>query len=404
MSFTTSRPLRQVAAILSTAVVALVAACGGGGGYDSGASSGGTSTAASYSQGAISGFGSVIVNGVRWDDSAAVVSDDDGGTHDSAALKLGMVVEVDGGVVDRVAGTGKAIAIRYGSEMLGPIGSIDGTASTLTVLGQTVVVTSSTVFDASIVGGLAGLTAGTVVEVHGLYDAANNRTVATRIEPKPAATEYRLRGAVANLDATAKTFTLNGELVSYASVATLPAGPFANGTLVKVRVQTAQVAGVWVATKLRLLKRTFEDRPDAEVEGVITVWTSATDFEINGLKVDATTASFPDGQAGVVLGARVEVEGAVSNGVLVATKVKLEDRDGHEGTSGPREFELHGLISNLDTTAKTFSLRGLTVSYAGSVSFQDGTEAKLANGARVEVKGSLSLDLTTIVATRIGFE
>ncbi len=395
-----TRPMRQAAAVLSATVLALVAACGGGGGATT-PPTGGTATAASFSQGAISGFGSVIVNGVRWDDSAASVTDDDGSSRSSADLKLGMVVEVDGGSVDRGTGSGRALAIRYGSEMLGPIGAIDSTASTLTVLGQTVLVTPSTVFDAGISGGLAGLTTGAVIEIHGLYDAAKSRTVATRIELKPTATEYRLRGSVAGLDTVNKTFSIGTELISYAAVTEVPA-TLANGVAVKVRLQTVPVAGAWVANKLRLVKRTFEDRAEAEVEGVITVWTSATRFEINGLPVDASNAAFPEGQAAIVLGARVEVEGAVVNGVLVATKVHLEDDEQHGGMV--REFELHGRVGNLDTTGKTFSLRGLTVSYAGSVTFKDGTEAALVNDAKVEVKGTLSADMTTIVATRIQFE
>jgi hypothetical protein len=395
-----TRPLRQAAAVLSVAVLALVAACGGGSDAVS-VPTGGTAAAASFSQGAISGFGSVIVNGVRWDDSAASVTDDDGVRRSSADLKLGMVIEVDGSSVDRSTGSGRALAIRYGSEMLGPIAAIDSVASTLTVLGQTVLVTTSTVFDTTISGGLAGLAAGNVIEIHGLYDAANSRTVATRIELKPAATEYRLRGSVSALDTVNKTLRIGSELISYATVPEVPA-TLANGVAVKVRLQTVPVAGAWVVTKLRLVKRVFEDRAEAEVEGVITAWTSATDFEVNGLKVDASNAAFPEGQAAVVLGARVEVEGAVVNGVLVATKVHLEDDEEHGGMG--REFELHGRIANLDTAAKTFALRGLTVSYAGAVTFKDGTEATLLNDVKVEVKGTLSADLTTIVASRIEFE
>jgi hypothetical protein len=46
----------------------------------------------------------------------------------------------------------------------------------------------------------------------------------------------------------------------------------------------------------------------------------------------------------------------------------------------------------------------VTVSYAGNVSFEDGFEADLANGAKVEVKGTPSADRTTLVASSIEFE
>ena len=399
-----SLPRRQAVAVLSTLMLALVAACGGGGDDTAG-----STTASSYSQGTISGFGSVIVNGVRWDDSGASVSDDDGNRRSSDDLKLGMVVEVDGASVDRSSSTGRALAIRYGSELKGPVGSVDATAGTLVVLGQAVQVTATTVFEAGISGGLAGIAPGAVVEVHGLYDAASGRTVATRIELETGTSDYRLRGAISALDTGAKTFRIGTELISYATAGDLPRS-LADGQQVKVRLQTTQVAGAWVATRVRSLQRAFDDRAETEVEGVITAWTSATAFEINGLQVDATNAVFREGQAGVVLGARVEVEGAVLNGVLVARKVHLEDSgdnspgDGDDSNGPDRLFELHGTISGLDTAAKTFVLRGLTVSYAGSVAYDDGSEARLANNLRVEVKGVLAADLTSIAASEIDFE
>ena len=90
------------------------------------------------------------------------------------------------------------------------------------------------------------------------------------------------------------------------------------------------------------------------------------------------------------------------DGKLVASVVKTEDRD--HGEDEDNEIELHGNLSALDTTAKTFMLRGLTVSYAGNVSFQRGLASNLVNGASVEVKGQSSGGGTTVQATRIKFE
>jgi len=398
-------PLRQLAVALCAGALLVVAACGGGGASSTDAApvQSGGNTPLTMSQGVITGFGSVIVNGVRWDDSSASVSDDNGVSHASSELKLGMTVSIDGGSIDPANSTGKALAIRYGAEMLGPVGTVDTPASTFTLLGQTIKVTPSTVFDANIVGGLAGLSGATVVEVHGLFDATSNATVATRVELKTSATEYRLRGSAASLDTTAKTFMIGDQLISYASATEVAAG-LVDGLLIKVRLQTAQVNGAWQALTVRLIKRNQEDRQTARIEGAITQFTSATSFQVDGLQVDASTALFPDGQDGVILGAHVEVQGAVVNSVLVATQVLLEDVE-HSPSTGSRPFELHGNISALDTTAKTFALRGLTVSYAGSVSYSDGkSETNLVDGVKLEVKGLLSTDKTRIDATSIKFE
>lgn len=391
-----------LAAALSaaTAVVALVA-CGGGGGGDGAAAGGGSTAAAdSYTLGTISGFGSVIVGGVRFDDSNATIEDEDGNAFRSSDLKLGMRVQLDGRGVDHALGTGIAQRIRFGSEIVGPVGAIDTGASTVVVLGQTVLVTTATIFDSSLSGGLSALTAGAVIEVHGILDETTGKVTATRIEPKPAAAFYRVRGVVSAYDATAKTFKIGSELISFASVVNVPP-TLANGRIVRVQLQTTQVAGAWVATRIGLgVRGPSTGISDAHVEGAITAFTSTTAFEVNGLKVDAASAAFPDGTSGIVLGARVEVTGTVSNGVLVATKVELDDRDGH----GPRLLELHGPIASIDTTAKTFALRGVTVWYGGTVTYKDGTEASLAVNRRVEVYGKLSTDRTRLEATRIEFK
>jgi hypothetical protein len=60
--------------------------------------------------------------------------------------------------------------------------SVDTANSTLTVLGQVLQVNGSTVFDASIRGGLAGLHAGDGVSAYALPDVLGH-PVATRIEP-----------------------------------------------------------------------------------------------------------------------------------------------------------------------------------------------------------------------------
>jgi Domain of unknown function (DUF5666) len=315
-----------------------------------------------------------------------------------------MMVEIDGASLDRANGTGKAMAIRFAHEMLGPITSIDITASAIVIMGVTVEVTSSTVFDASISGGLSSLETGDVVEVHGLFDAAHNRVVATRVEPEPDAVAYRLRGVVSALDTTAKTFMLGTQTVSYASLPALPAW-VANGVQAKARLQTTQVANAWVATRLIPIGISLHTMADARIEGAITTLTSSAAFELSGLKVDASKATFPDGTAGLALGAHVEVAGAVVDGVLVASVVKVDDDSHHGGgMMMQRPFELHGSISGLDTTAKTFALRGLSVNYAATPTFVGGDASALVEGARIEVKGTLAKDMTHIDAVLIVFE
>ena len=383
--------------------VAALTACGGGGG-SSGIASVGSGGTGSFSSGAITGFGSIIVNGVRFDDSRASITDDDGVVHSSADLKLGMVVSIAGSAitVSATGSTATANSITFGSELRGPIDSIGG--QSLVVLGQTVQVGTNTVFDNSIAGGLAGLTVGQIVEVHGFVDPATNQILATRIERTGNTNAFKLQGVVQALDTTAKTFTIGALTISYAGIAASDLPALANGLLVRVRLATTPTIGTRTATRIRVVAREVEDHEEAELEGTVTSFTSTASFSVNGVAVDASKATFTNGTAGLKVGARVEVEGNIVNGVLMAAKVKLENEIEVEN----QEFELHGTVSNLNTTDKTFVLRGVTVSFAGTVRFDKGDATTLAaiNGtnATVEVRGTNNAATNTVTATRISFE
>ena len=314
------------------------------------------------------------------------------------ALKLGTMVEIESEKVDDNLHRARALRIRFGSEIVGLVDSVDTTASTFVALGQVVEVRPATVIDDSLTGGLAGL-AGQVVEVHALFDAASGHYIATRIESATGALLFKLRGLVSALDTTAKTFKIGDATISFANIAAadLPAG-FADGLRVRVRLQTTQVNGQWVAVSIRSGVRKVEDHDDARLRGTVTAFTSATAFEVNGIPVDAGAAVVDNGP--VALGSEVEVRGAAKDGTIIATRVKVLRDDDDE----VRGIELHGAVSEVDTTANTFVLRGLKVSYPDIVIFKDGTEAQLVNGASVEVKGVLSADRTSLIAVIIEFE
>jgi len=65
-------------------------------------------------------------------------------------------------------------------------------------------------------------------------------------------------------------------------------------------------------------------------------------------------------------------------------------------------------VSNLNATSKTFVVRGVTVSYAGTVKFENGDAARLAaasgTSAMVEVKGTYNAATNSVTATSISFE
>lgn len=375
---------------LTLVATAALAACGGGGSSDA------TGTKTSFAMGRIAGFGSIVVNGVHYDESTATVEDEDGQAGSSSDLKLGTVVEVDAGDVDHsgTSPTAKAEHVKMVGLMKGPIESVG--PDSFVVLGQTVTVTATTVFDDSLTGGMSALQADAVVKVYGTLDTTTGTYTATRVEPKAGALYYSLRGVVASVDAsTAKTLTIGTEVIDISAV-TLPSGVTA-GSLVRVKLQTAQVNGMWVAQSVKSAEVRPHDNDHAEVEGTVTDFTSPTSFSVDGLPVDAKDANFPDGTAGIAKGVRVEVEGAVVNGTLVATKVELKS-DHEDAASG---FEVDGSITAADPMNSTITVRGVTVTYDSSTTISNGLATDLTVGTVVEAHGALGADGATLDADSI---
>ena len=381
-------------------LLATLALLGGCGGVDSGGT--GTGASPTYASGPITGFGSIIVNSVRYDDSSAAVDDDDGAARNRSELKLGIRAEVLASAVTVVAGvsTATASSIRIRSEIIGPLEAIDSVNAQLTVLGQRVGVVATTVFDAALAGGLAALSPGDVLVVYATLDVASGRYVASRIERRAALTSYKLRGAVATLALAAKTLTVGLATVDWSAVAPAdPASALAPGRLLHVTLATTVVGGVWRAIALSSGVPRPEDRDFAEIEGRITAFASSTSFALDGLAVDASAASFPGGSAGLRLGAKIEVRGSLRGGVLVASRVTLKDEDG-----GLEPFELHGSIESVDTAAMRFVVRGVTVAWSAATRFEGGSPADLAVGRRVEVKGRLSANGLLVEAVTVHIE
>jgi hypothetical protein len=375
----------------------LVVACGGG--TVASVGSGGTG---SFSVGTVTGFGSVFVNGKRFDDTSASVSDEDG-IDRRGKLKLGMVVKVQGSL--DAAGNTTASSITFDSELLGPVQpNVDRTSQTFTIIGQKVLVNAATVFDALLPKGFDDIKDNQTLEVHGFLNPATNELQATLIELKSNASsinKYKIGGAVSNLQSGSQIFQIGAETISYAGLngSDVPQ-VFANGALIKVwLVPNVPIANAaWTATRVRINKDAAPDQESAEVEGLITTpLTASLQFSVGSVSVDASKASLPDGTAGLVVGARVEVNGSFMGGTLVASEVKLQQSSG-------KQIDLIGGITRVDSTSKTFVLRGVTVSYAGTVQYDNGkSAADLIVNAQIEVKGDIAPNSSIVNATRIRF-
>ncbi|HEX5355588.1 MAG TPA: DUF5666 domain-containing protein [Aquabacterium sp.] len=381
-------------------LVLVLNGCGGGESGDtqangSGVGSGGTG---SYTNGPVSGLGSIIVNNVRYDvDTARIRRDDDSeasASRDPAELKLGMMVEVQGSGVTPASTAGAtpvatASTVRYGSVLVGPAANVtinlDGSLASLTVHQQRVNANARTVVTRI-------PTFGDHVEVYGLLDASGVYT-ATRVEVSSSTPmTYKMVGYVSAV--TDRVIYVGQSTVLQAiDYTSLPGGlPAGVGATARIRAWFSPTlsGGAWVATRIVVDQPLVEDIDEASVEGLVTQLPDASGL----MKVDSQLVNV----RGIIMttsltpGERIRVEGRMQSGVLIATELAagsaLEQEE--SGT------ELHGQISQV--TAQTFVVRGVTVAYTPSVVHENRT---LRDGDCVEVHAQGYNSNGQLIATEI---
>jgi len=382
---------RLVPAIL---LLTLVVACGGGREGTTGSPPPlGASPPASVSVGAITGFGSVHLNGRQFETTSAAITID-GQSATQADLRVGEVIEVRGHH-DDASNHDIADAIEMRGNVEGPVSAIDPVAGTLGVLGQTVLVTADTSFDDDISpASLAGLAVGDIVEVSGL-PAASGAIEATRIEKKAAGASFHVIGTASATDSVAKTLKINALTVDFttATLVDFPAAGPADGDLIEATGSTLTTTGTLTATRLELrtgkgLKGDVDGA--GEIEGLITRFASATDFDVGGRPVSTSaTTTFDGGSAAdLALDLKVEAEGTVdAAGVLVATRIRIE----HAATQ-----RILAEVDAVDATGGTVTLLGIQVSVGAMTRFEDHgpghvstfSLADVHTGDWLEVRGS----------------
>lgn len=349
----------------------------------------------------ITGFGSVFVGDVEFDDRAAIVLDDDGAIVQRAGndLRLGMTVDVDGSPIVAGASGKRAAAnrVRISTAVRGPIEAVDPGHATLTVLGQQIAVSPATVFGPSLRGGLPALRVGDVVAVFARPDAVSGVNQATRIENAPGAKNYRLRGIVSASNAAQRTLRVGGVTLDYSNATGVPPD-LAVGQLVNVRLVAAAGSVLSVEAFSSAIPAPA-DGFTAEIEGQVTSFTSVSAFNVNGFAVDASRARVDVSSAPLGASAHVEVEGSIVGGTVVASNVKTFNA----GEIAGRVYRVAGPITSLNGAGNAFTVRNQVVDYA-SATFTNGSAADLAVGVVVRAQGPLSPDGTEIRASVVTIE
>lgn len=412
---------------LATSIALIMTGCGGSSGDSTPNTSnpdnnGGSSSKVS-SSGVITGFGSVYVNGVRYDTANAEIEFEGEGRMSEEDLRLGMRVEIE---ASQDGDERRATRVVFDEDLKGPVSSVsvnaeDPTLGTLVVLSQTVTVDANTVLGAGItdanmdgqidLNDLDSAEGRVVVEVSGFPTDAG--FIATRLERLNGNddsdnddNEAEVKGVITGLDTANGTFMIRDLEVHYELTALeddVEEGQLSDGWFVEVE-GNIQADGSLVATKIEREDDRWDDENEREGE-----------FEVEGIVQAVDTSSTPN--TVTINGGVIPVADASLLANMVGTKVELEGTFNAEGQleidtdddgiqqERTNNVEISDRVETVGATSFTTRM-GVTITPTGLSRVEDDDDddgdrlkpedfmARLQAGDAIEARGYLAEDGT----------
>ena len=393
----------------------------GGGSTDSG----GTQVAT----GTIIGFGSVVVNGIKFSRKAGLADDrvklrfENNTSAGEGSLRVGMIVKVSG-KIDAATDTGEYESIEFQPEIRGPLDSngVDAAVGTLTIMGRTIQVENNTSFesirDLAEIDGELQAGRHPELEISGNMDNSTGILHATRVARK--AVDYnaapgkpvQIKGVITTVNAAAGatngSFTIDGVTVNFAAAALGPNTIGANiaaGVVVEVTGTLSADGSVITATRVEK-----KNAVDAGVNSFVCVKGTSTgsgdnkSFTINGpngaITINASAALFQNGTAmtTTTAGTTLEVEGNVQpDGSIAAGRVYIET---------DRSVRLEGNALAGAFSANTLTLNGVPVAISATTRLVSNNGqaldlTKIAAGDHLQIAGLFDNITNRVTASQV---
>lgn len=309
----------------------------------------------SYSVGTLTGFGSVFINGNRFDTTTAEFTVN-GQAAAQSQLRVGMqlTAEVD-------FDTAAADQVDYTAVLIGPVSSAPDATGQLRVLNQPVVIGASTVLDSLV---LADLVPNRAIEISGIADA-NGTLIASYVRPA-INSELQIAGTVSAVNDNQQRITVRDVTVvlEQADLSPLNGIPLAVGTPVIVTASANQFdtpSNTLFASSIAP-GTAIEPAEDARIElaGFVQTFDSSTSFSIAGVQITTTAATqyqtvdgLPLEATAVAVNSLIEIEGRfLSSGVVDAQRIVVLPVE---------NTELVGQLEAIDASNRSVTILGVSV-------------------------------------------
>lgn len=295
--------------------------------------------ALTQSQGVISGFGSVFVNGTRFNTNNSIITTDNTSNGSDSDLDIGMNVSVLGLISDD-GSMAKAAKIEYSAIVRGPLEAVNLLTQEVTVLGQVILTDAFTEFKDT---DLVSLSPGDIIEVSAILNS-ENVLLATLIKKLDEAdTVLILRGEVSQVDTDLMIFQIDNLMIDYSSAQV--EGVLNNGVYVKVTADIAPVNNVLTAIEVEVKEPKIELDAMITLDGIISEIISLEElkFKVNNQVTQITESTrLENGNVtDLALNKRVKVFGQLNEeNILILHKIRFDK---------PGIIKVDGFVDSIDS-------------------------------------------------------
>ena len=307
--------------------------------------------------GRISAFGSIYVNGIKFNTDNASFERDSVNSKSQDDFSAGEIVKIIGSINTKNK-TGTATKVIFSDVLEGSVTAITTTGNSIEILGQTVRTDKLTFlhgFDH-----LSDLKLGNIIEVSGFITKQGVLASSIKLiaESFSATSQLEVEGYITSLDTSAKTFKLNQLTIDYSQsqFAEMIEEELKEGLYLIINTDQNVSNNTLQASSILLFDDLLEVGIYYEIEGYITTLDSQSSFkiDIDTVEVNADTVFVGGTQKDLALDSHLIVKGTVNKqNKLVATEIKLFD--------STQEITIEANIESIELSTSSFFILGQKV-------------------------------------------
>ena len=320
-------------------------------------------------QGRVTGFGSMFVNGVKFNTDNAIFKRDGISSKKQEDFNTGEIVSIKG-IVEIGRKTGVATEVIFSNLLEGTVTSIP-TKDSVEILGQNVTTNNLTVFHGF--NKLSELKIGNIVEISGFN--SQNKITASSIQLIDSSfsigSTLEVEGDISSLNKDLLTFKINNLIIDYsnAEFSGISENDIENGDYLIISSDQNTENNVFQATRVARSNNALDSNTYYEIEGFITDFNSTSNFTLDNdspVKSNSNTIISNGSIDDLKLDQFLIVIGTTnSDGVLIAEEIRIID------SSDTLSIEAN--IESIDLSINSLVVLGQTITIDNFTLISDDT-------------------------------